>query len=243
MPRKNTNTTKASSVAGFFLMEWHILIPSSVTDYLKIKNQHSIRMRLKFFLSLQVRLRFPLKLLFSNKNTWIRFSFFLLENAACSAGYTPSGWCNVKVENLFSLELLKRSNVTDTPDPSLAHNDSICMDSNVAKNLFNTTCLAGPIIAMIVLKPLVVIAIIAVPTVLFVIALCALWTKRWNKAPTNALLEDGQSNSTIQPSASTTPPWSPNIATSLMHEAAENEEKIDGNNLLKLLNFLNWFLN
>ncbi len=85
-----------------------ILIPVSVTVYFKIKLQGPTRMCLKYLLSLQVRPRFPLKLLFSNKDIFKRFSLFLSETL-----FSPCGWCNVKVDNFLSLELLKRSNVID----------------------------------------------------------------------------------------------------------------------------------
>ncbi len=96
------------------------------------------------------------------------------DNGACRDGYTPSGWCNVKVDNLFSLELLKRSNVSDTPDLSLVHNNPICMDANVAKNLFNTTCLAEPIVTLMISKTLIVNDAILAVIVLILIALIAL---------------------------------------------------------------------
>ncbi len=78
------------------------------------------------------------KCFFSNNVTSNFFS--LLENGACRPGYTPSSWCNVKIENLFSLERLKESLVNNDPDLSLVHNYSICMDGTVAKSLFNTIC-------------------------------------------------------------------------------------------------------
>ncbi len=144
------------------------------------------------------------------------FLFFLSEHGACRDGYTPSGWCNVKVDNLFSLELLERSNVIDTPDLSLAHDDLICMDASVAKNLFKTTCLAAPIVVMMVSKPLVAHATIAATIVAILIALYVLWTKRsvlyvWRKkkekkASKDALLETGQSSSRIKPPDSATNP-------------------------------------
>ncbi len=135
------------------------------------------------------------------------FFFFLSEHGACRDGYTPSGWCNVKVDNLFSLELLKRSNVIDTPDLSLLHNDSICMDANVAKNIFNTKCLVAPIGAMMLSQPLVAHASFAAWIVLITLLVLNVWRKKKEKrAPKDALLETGQSSSRIKPPDSTTNP-------------------------------------
>ncbi len=142
-------------------------------------------MRLKYILSPQVRIRFRLKLQYFQT---MMVSFCLLENGACRAGHTPNGWCNVKVGNLLSLELLKESLVDDEPDLSLVHNYSICMDGTVAKSLFNTTCLQTPIIplehSMLISKPFILSTIIICLVALIlivVIALLALYVVRAQK--------------------------------------------------------------
>ncbi len=71
------------------------------------------------------------------------FLFFIIENAACQTDTKQRGWCDVKVENLMSLEEVKEQRV----DGSKTYNFSICMDRSVAKSLFKAECLHSPLIS------------------------------------------------------------------------------------------------
>ncbi len=229
------NTSKTSTVWKSFLIGWPTLIPYSNTGYLKTKAQGPTKMRLKYFLSLQVRLRLRLKLQYFQT---MMVSFCLLENGACRAGYTPNGWCNVKVGNLLSLERLKRSLVNDVPDLSLVHNYSICMDGTVAKRIFKTSCLQAPIIptelSMRISKPFnfnVIIPFCLVVVLIVVIALLALYDVRTQKrknTPTMSLHAKSQSHSATGTSVSTiqkdSSPRSSDSSMPLICETVEHEQ-------------------
>ncbi len=142
------------------------------------------------------------------------------------------------MDNLLSLELLKKSLVDDVPDLSLVHNYSICMDGTVAKSLFNTTCLQTPIIpaqlSMRISKPSISNASILCPVALVLvvmIALLALYDVRTQKrkvTPTMTLHAKSQSHSSTATSASTiqkdSSPRSFDSNTPLICETVERQD-------------------
>ncbi len=116
----------------------------------------------------------------------LNFVFSFIEMAACRTDTRERGWCDVQVENLLYLRDIKGA---DEPHVSKTYNSSICMDSFVAKSLFNATCLTPPIISAeaavsTITVPFIVVLVILIALTIFVVLVCCFRRRKRNYEPT-----------------------------------------------------------